>query len=599
MVTKIEQDAVNLVSAEKTAWETGTAFITEKVAFQMRNLIRKLRKNYWGVFDSPYDPTTGREKIWIPLTESLTEAVVKNTDLDTKDINVRAQNPSVIGLTAIVRSLLRHCLDEIGFGEKLDMLVRDLAIDGTAVWYIGEKKEDGKIYPDIRRVDLLNFYIDPTAASIQEAEAVIERVLVTKDEFDKLAKDNKWVNSALVKGTNVVSRIDGELGASADTRGETRLVTLFRRVGLTPKHIITGKKEDEDKYINAEIICSESNGMIFHSAETLKSSLKPYEEAWYTRAPGRWYGRGIAEKVKDLQLWLNTVVNIRINRHSIAQLGIFKIKKNRGITPQMISRLATNGAILVDEQDDIEQFPMQEASQSSYTDEQVIQSWAERNTAAYEVVTGESLPSSTTATAIAVQGRNAQSQFGLIKEGIGMFLQRVMNDHVLPTILSNVSVGELVRITGSQEELKEIDAYVVNNMASEQISQIQARGGFVDPQQVMLAIQSGMEKLARAGDMRYAPILKKLEPEEYDVKVYVTNEEFDPGVMTQNLITMLQAAPEMRNAIIPQVFDLMGLTAPKMQEMPTMGGVPNAIPPAGHMGDLSARSNTRASAPTA
>lgn len=69
--TQLENQAIGLIRKEKTQWETATAYVTDKVAFQMRNLIRQLRKNYWGIFDNPIDPQSGREKIWMPLTESL------------------------------------------------------------------------------------------------------------------------------------------------------------------------------------------------------------------------------------------------------------------------------------------------------------------------------------------------------------------------------------------------------------------------------------------------------------------------------------------------------------------------------------------------
>src|SRR6185503_15191188 len=88
----LEREAINIVRQERQRWETATAFITEKIAFKMRSLIRILRKNYWGVFDQPIDPTTNLEKVWYPLTFINTEAVVKNIDLDTKDITFRSKN---------------------------------------------------------------------------------------------------------------------------------------------------------------------------------------------------------------------------------------------------------------------------------------------------------------------------------------------------------------------------------------------------------------------------------------------------------------------------------------------------------------------------
>ena len=55
----IAREAIALVEGEKQMWENATVFVTDKIAFNIRNLIRALRKNYWGIFDSPLDPVTG------------------------------------------------------------------------------------------------------------------------------------------------------------------------------------------------------------------------------------------------------------------------------------------------------------------------------------------------------------------------------------------------------------------------------------------------------------------------------------------------------------------------------------------------------------
>ena len=62
---------------------------------------------------------------------------------------------------------------------------------------------------------------------------------------------------------------------------------------------------------------------------------KPYEESWYTKVHGRWYGKGVAEKVMNLQLYLNTILNTRVSRAIVQQLGLFKIKRGSNITPQI------------------------------------------------------------------------------------------------------------------------------------------------------------------------------------------------------------------------------------------------------------------------
>jgi hypothetical protein len=566
---EIQQEAISLIKQEKTLWETGTAFVTEKVAFQMRNLIRQLRKNYWGIFDEPIDPTTGRKKIWVPLTESLVESVVKNIDLDTKDISFRAKRPEAVGLTGLVRNVVKNELDYIHFGETLDELERTLAIDGTAVWktveYYDEvhKKKCIKILP----VDLLNFYIDPTAHSIQEAEAVIERALIIEDEAKSMSG---WINTDQIKGTTNLDRRDGETNLSFQNTGQTRLVEIFERWGKIPKRLITGKKED-DEYIDGHIVASGTNGSyIVHLIEKNTKLQKPYEEAWYTRVPGRWYGKGVAEKVMMMQLYINIIVNIRITRAYVSQLGIFKIRSGSGITPQSLSRLSANGVITVQTMQDVEQLTMQEASTASYNDEQNALSWSRQVTSAFEAITGESLPSSTTATIGAIQNRNASSQFVLIKEGIGMFLERWVMRHAMPVILKALKRETVVRYY--PQSLEAYDNQLVNQQLYDQVNVIHQAGGFVDPAQVIQEQQRALAQLQASGDQRFIHVLDPLEITDYDVDVQITNEDFDKGVLMQNLISALQAAPEYKKPILDELFDLMGIgpfTAPALPPMST------------------------------
>lgn len=565
-----DNQAIDLIQKEKTMWEAATAYVTEKVAFQMRNLIKQVRKNYLGVFDNPTDPQTGRDKIWMPLTESLVESVVKNIDLDTKDITFRAKRPEAIGLTSLVRSLVKNELDYIGFGESLDELIRGLAMDGTAVWktieyYDKERKRKClKIVP----VDLLNFYIDPTAHSIQEAESVIERALMTADEIKKMSG---WKNTADVQGTSTIDRRDGTSGYANQTG--TKLVEVFERWGLMPLNLLTGKDSDKNILTPGHIVASNGNGTWRCHLIEKADKLKPYEEAWYTRVPGRWYGRGVGEKVMMLQLWMNIIVNIRITRSYVSQLGLFKIRQGAGITPNSLSRLSTNGVIMVQSMNDIEQFVMQESSPASYSDENSSMSWARQVTGAFEAVTGETLPSSTTATIGAIQNRNASSQFALIKEGIGMFLERWIGKHAMPIILDNVKRGNIVRYY--PERLEDYDRQLVAQQVYEEVERIDNAGGFIDPIQVLQEFERAYAQLQAGGEQRFVEVLDSVEILDYDTDVQITNEDFDSGVMIQNLLTALQTAPEYRETILREVFDLMGLSP--FKAIPAQATPPAAI----------------------
>ena len=129
---------------------------------------------------------------------------------------------------------------------------------------------------------------------------------------------------------------------------------------------MTGNTQDTEE-IDLHIVVSgiEAGNSRVHLIETY-DGLKPYEECWYAKIPGRWHGKGVTEKLMMLQLWINTIVNIRINRSYVQQLGLFTIRRGSGVTPAMISRLGVNGAVVVNSQDDIKQMVMQEASMASF-----------------------------------------------------------------------------------------------------------------------------------------------------------------------------------------------------------------------------------------
>ena len=568
----IEKEAISIVKNEKTTWEDATCFVTDKVAFVMRNVIRKCRKNFWGVFDEAQDPNTKRDKIWVHLTQEFVDAYRKNVDLDTKDINFKAKHPSASGKTKVVRQVTKNYLDDTYFGEDLDRLITDLGIDGTVVWQTTEvyDKKFKKNIPKRPRVDLLNVYIDPTSESIQEAYRFTVRNLMTADEVKKM---KEWINTEDVEGVVGLAQNDSNLnGGISDGQSSSKFVDVYSMFGKIPKSLMTGKKEDAGIEIDGHIVASglEQKGKArVHLIETY-NGIKPYEEAWATRVPGRWYGLGPAEKLMWYQVWANAVVNIRVNRAYITQLGIFKIKKGAGITPQMISRLASNGAITVNSQDDIEQFQMDEASEASYKDEDIIQQRAMRVTGTYESATGEQLPSSTPATNAVIQNNASQNGFTLMKEGIGFFLQRWIKRQVLPILLTNLEMGDVVRMELEPDDLRKYDEDEVDRKLHGMLSQMNEQGVAVDPDEIEMNKQSALQKLKKSGSSRYITVDEVLDYLHYDCEVYITNETLDKGVLTNNLMTAMSLAPEYKEQIMQAFFDLSGLDLKPVQNQMVM-----------------------------
>ena len=568
-----EEEACRIVRQEKAAWENSVVYITPEVAFNLPVLLRTLLKNYYGVFDEPTDTLTGQDKLWVPLTETLCETTIKNVDLDTKDINFRALTAEGVGYTQIVRAAVRQALNGLSpmtFGEKLNEFIRHMTIWGTSVW--STENVEGKI--DLRIVNLLNFYIEPTSPSIAEADKATERFPMTISEFRVMAKRNQWKNWEDVTGRKNVPRYDTWLQLQ-NYPADSYYVEVYRLRGMIPNFIFTDNGEDREELVAGELVVSWDNGTWrFHDASLRKDNKnKGYEEAWLTRVPQRWLGKGIAEKALPLQVYANTLLNVRKTRAQVSQLGLFKVKRGSGVTAQSLQRLAVNGAVLVNNMEDVQQFVMQEMGASSYKDEDVMWNWAQRVTQAQEITAGDTLPASTPATNAAIQNTQAQGAYAMVKENTGMMLERWLKNQALPIIMKSLTVGKIVRLTGDSEIVRELDDHLVNLELVKQIEKATQEGKAIDPLQVEKDKLMAMEKLRKMGDERFITLKEFLNPLDYDCEVMITNEKVDEGVMSQRLIQALQLAPEEKDQILPSLFDILGIPY-KPSQQPSLAGLP-------------------------
>lgn len=589
----IELEAINIVQGEVEAYEDAQVFVTERVAFAMRDLIRTLRKNYWGVFDSPKDPLTGRDKVWVPLSRQVADTARKNIDLDTKDINFRSKDRTGIASTDIVRAGVRDYLDRTFFGDMLNTTATQLCIDGTSVWKSWEEKEDGKVMLRTKQVDLMNVYIDPSAESIQKAYRFTERALMDKSAVQSMSG---WMNTDEVEAQTGMSNTDTILNTS-NVFNTSKMVEVFETWGKIPLWLITGKESDKKAKteVDGHIVVSNARKgkspklhLVERNTTTDKDNkiIKPYEEVWYSKVAGRWYGVGPVEMVIPLQTWVNTVDNIRINRNYVSQLGLFKVRSGAGITRDSLSRLGSNGVIKVQNMDDIQQMVIQEATQSSYNDETVAVDWARQITGATETVIGERLPSSSTATSAVIQDRNSKSTFALVREGFGIFLQRWMDRHALPVILKGLRKGNKVRIPADFDNIRQLRDRVALYLVQEQLNERIENGDIPTELQIQEAIEDTLQKLESEQDL-FVTLTDNILANGYDTKIYVTNEEFDPAVTADKIISMMQIAPELRGVLVPRLTDILGLEMTPaefqnaqqvqgQQRVPT--GVENPIP---------------------
>lgn len=586
----IKAKAVAIIKEEVQKYDEPMFFVTEKVAFSMRDLIRKLRKNYWGIFDTDKkDKVTNKDNIWVPLTRLVVDTVRKNVDVDSRDTNVFARNKQGIVTAKIIRNYVRDWQNRSFFGEALNDLILDLCIDGTAVWKTLPTRRNGKLVLDRRKVELLNCYLDPNAESIQAAFRFTERSLMTADEVEGM----DWMNNENIKTTTNLHRAEKDL---TNTVSNGNYVDVYEMWGKIPESLITGQefKRKENKMVDGRIVVSgiETGDIRVHVIErnTFKDAdgniIKPYEEARFIKVSNRWYGVGPAEMVLQLQEWVNRVVNLRIKKNTNASLGLFKIRNGSGVTQQQLDNLVSSGVIKLNNLDDMDNMRIDEAGNGSYEDEKIAKQWAFEVTSTYDTARGAPLPASASATATVIEDRNSKSAFIIIKEAIGLFQERWMTRHVLPYIPKLIKQESLIKIFADFEDIEMLRQRVVAQVAMKELDKTYDKTGIVPTmEEVLFAMEDAMNRLRTDGDL-FVDTVEDIVANQYDVKVVFTNEEMDVALTVQNLLALApMIPPSAQQQVLAQAIDLLGLDVPKElltvqpPQQPGMpGGQPGQVP---------------------
>lgn len=568
---------ISRVNKEIAQYERGEYWITDKVAFNMREMIKQFRKNYWGVYDEPLDPVTKKEKLWVPLTRLLVDNVRKNVDLDPKDVRFRSSNPKSTKFTELTRGYVRRWLSRKYFNHDINQAIFTSCVDGTAVWktYV----QDGQVkYHD---VDLLNIYIDPTADSIQDAYRFTERVLMTKSEMNKM----DWENTDEFVTEKDLEKTDGD--TAVKKVGE--FGDVYECWGWFPRNEILGAmgiESNDETEIQAHVVVSgfDTGKVVFHFAEENTNRdndgnvIKPYEEAWYIKVPGRWYGIGIPETTMQLQMWINQTVNIRINKNTVAQLGLLKVRRGAKVTQQMIQNLISKGVItLADPERDLQNMRIDEAGQSSYQDEETAKAWAQDVTSVFDINLGE-LPASTSATGAAIQDRQARSAFTLVVESFEHFIQRWMDRHVLPNLPKQIAKENYITYYRDFDDIREVRERVASRLVMKKIGEMKKMGFVPTEQQVIAELERVNARLEKNGDL-LLKTAKDIITKGFDTEVFVTNTETDIGVTVRNLLELRNGVPPQAAAeMTAEALDLLGIKVPPSLRQPiTPQGTPEVV----------------------
>jgi len=556
--------------------------LAEGYNYNQYKLIRRLNLYMNKFYPTGKIDSQGDYKYWYDIITPRVNSEIKNIDFDTKDILIFSERK---------RDFLPIFLANAALGEwmrdkKMDAEINDSIENGSAwgnlVW---KKIKDGFI-----QIDLKEFYIlNQKAESLQDS-AVIEHHLMTQSQLRK--KSDVWDNVEDVIKNN---------GDKFFREGDQRIVNespspiyeIYERNGEVSRKVFNQAKGleggSEEEYIMAKIIVAglggqgqDSVGKNILFCEELKDISDVYKEYHRGKFNGRWFREGLYEILFDLQTRANEIGNQIAKGLQWSSKTIFR-SSDRQIAQNVLTDLE-NGDIIKSQDLQQVQTRMEGMDQLIADWNRVIQH-ADSLANSFEVTQGENLPSGTPFRLGALLNVNANKLFDYIQEKIGIAMEDIFEDWILPDLVKSLKTKKVLRMTNEAGFLKRWYEMLVNSWY---VRNLIAFGPHPEEYAVIIKEQK-IAELSQSPETVVKLEKKLFEDMKPRMQVVISGENVRLAADLETLSTFIQleADPIRRSALIEiamnkkgiDVSDLPKTEAPEIQTPAStpQGGEPSTL----------------------
>lgn len=440
-------------------------------------------------FESGPTDENGDPKYFYDMVTDRNDDSSKNIDLDTKDVYIKAESEGAYMKSWYLRREFMGYAKTSNFGMKLNELADDLPAFGTVVWK-KIKNEHGRT--DVESVELINLMNDPSVKYLKQG-MVVERHLLTQSQlrsFKAWSQDD--VEAMIAKGKTVAKSGFLDTNQAISNHSFTQQVDEFTPYyevyelwGEIPRWMYEQYKKggmprvykrglppvqkaadpgavkspyydmNDTVYVMAVVSgvdSGEQEAVLF--CKEVPRTLFPYKEVHYRRRKGRWLGVGNYEACFDLTEKANEITNRYFSSLRIALLHLYQTR-DKSHVKNVLSDLL-DGDIVVTKSG-IEAIPTEIRGASDYINEmKMIEAKADRICKSLEVVTGANLPANTPFKLGSQQLVSATKFFDKVQENMGLFIEDVFNNWLLPDFGKSLTEEHILEII---DDLDDIEVY--------------------------------------------------------------------------------------------------------------------------------------------
>jgi len=471
----------------------------------------------------------GREKPFFNITTAAVNIWYKATDIDRKDIKLKAEKASDTLATFLLNIHLQEYMKKENVGTFLNNWGRTLCKYGSAVTKFVQK--DGELHMNVVPwnrliVDAVDFYNNP----------VIERLFFTPGQLrNNTSYDKDMVDSLLTAYTTRKTQ-DGQ---NKDNLSE--YIEVYEVHGMLPLSYITGKEKDQNEFVQQmHVISYVGNGKGGYDDFTLvkgREKKNPYVISHLIEEDGRVMAIGAVEHLFEAQWMVNHSVKAIKDQLDLASKLIFQTSDGSFVGQNVLEAIET-GDIMVHSPNQ----PLTQIANNSHditSLQNYSQQWqtlAQQITSTPDAISGGTMPSGTAYRQVAVLNQEVHNFFDMMIENKALALEEMLREYIIPHLKTKLNNSKEIAANLSDQDIQFIDSKFIKaesaRFINEEYKKTILSGKIAEPideQAVMGQIQSALQeqgkqrffKPSEISDKKWSDIFDGIE---YTVNVEITNE---------------------------------------------------------------------------
>lgn len=536
-------------------YETGYIELTPGLTFSQYQTLKTIDFYSNSRYLKGNTDSKGRDKPFYNIVNSVVDTSVVATDIDTKDIQLVADDKNNYIKAFLLSKDIYNWMKESDFGCFLNEMGETRArYGGVLVKKCIEKDEDSKEEElKIEVVSWKNAYVDPVY--IEDGVIIEKHYLLPTDLYDKKG----------VWDDNAINEIVKQYAKNKNYIASSTRVTVLEVHGTFPETYDPkiGDKGDETLfkkmvfYIGGD---AKSKQVILYSEDEKES---PYKYLAWKPIVGRSLGRGVVEEGIEAQVWTNDAM---IKEREAMELGSKVVFKT---TSKKIANNITgvdNGHVI--ELDANEDFSQVNTLSNAIPEYRNLQDrwWSqyERATSAYDAQRGETPPSGQPYRLQALVQQQSSGMFDYRREEAGLFITEIFEDWVLPFCIKRFNKEHILAFEFSSDELKMIDKSFATFNANQLAKETMLSGKLVTPEMYDAYFNSTLEQVKTTKAQRFIEI-----PKDYfknikvQVSIITTGENKNKQAIMESLNNLMmtpsaQQYPELTKEIFGKLMEMSG-----------------------------------------